>query len=255
MLECILMGKRGVDLAVVIPTLNEEGYIGALLDSIISQTVSPKEVVVVDAFSQDKTKLEVKKRREGLPQLKFYQIPKYTISKQRNLGAKKTTATHILFLDADTILLKNDTLEKYFKEVKKKDPGLAVAPNYPLSDEWKDKVFFEMANAGTAVTKHFYPLAVAINLYIRRDVFETLGGFDEKIKLGEDCELVQRYAKSGLRYTILRGPKIHTSVRRLRKEGRIKYMIQTINSIIGTEIFGYAKNPVAKKYEFGKFEV
>ena len=48
-------GKAVVDLAIIIPTLNEEHFIGRLLDSLIKQTVRPKELVVVDAFSKDKT--------------------------------------------------------------------------------------------------------------------------------------------------------------------------------------------------------
>jgi glycosyltransferase involved in cell wall biosynthesis len=245
------MGKL-VDLAIVVPTLNEENYIGNLLDSINKQTVQPKEIVIVDAFSKDKTEAEVKKFKKKLPQLKFIQIPKYSISRQRNAGARKTKASHILFLDADTVLLDADTLEKYFQEVKEKDPGLAVAGNYPLSDHWKDKVLFQAANIGTKAVRDIYPLAVAINLYIRRDIFETLGGFDEKVKLGEDCELVQRYAKEGLKYIVLEKPRIFTSVRRLRKEGRIGYIVKSINSLIGTEIYGYRKNPIIKEYEFGK---
>lgn len=244
------MGKI-IDLAIVVPTLNEEKYIGELLDSILQQTVWPKELVIVDACSKDQTEEEVNKYKKKLPQLKFYQIPKYTISRQRNFGAKKTKASHILFLDADTMLIDSDTLEKYFQGVKEKNPGLALAPNYPLSEHWKDKVLFEVANAGTAVTKHFYPIAVAINLYIRRDVFNKLGGFDEKIRIGEDCELVQRYAKSGLKYTILKDPKIYTSVRRLRKEGRIRFVLKMINSLINVQIYGYKKNPI--EYEFGKY--
>lgn len=249
------MAKRLIDLAIVIPTLNEENYIGRLLDSIANQTVLPKEIVIVDAFSKDKTEVEVKKYQKKLPRLQFYQIPKKTISRQRNFGAKKTLASHILFLDADTVLVDQDTLEKYFQEVDEKDPGLALAANYPLSGHWKDKVLFQAANLGTKAMRDFYPLAVAINLYIKRDIFERLGGFDEKIKLGEDCELVQRYAKAGFKYLVLEKPRVFTSVRRLRKEGRIRYVIQTINSIIGTEIYGYRKNPVAKKYEFGKFGI
>ena len=169
------------------------------------------------------------------------------------MGEGKRKFLHILFLDADTMLVDNDTLEKYFQEVKDKDPGLAVAANYPLSDHWKDKVLFQATNIGTKAVRDFYPLAVAINLYVRRDIFDKLGGFDEKVKLGEDCELVQRYAKAGLKYLVLEKPKVFTSVRRFRKEGRIGYVIKSINSIIGSEIYGHRKNPAAKKYEFGKF--
>lgn len=246
------MAKRVIDLAIVIPTLNEENYIGSLLESIFKQTVSPKEVIIVDAFSKDKTEAEVNKYKKKLPRLQFYQIPKYTISRQRNFGAKETSASHILFLDADTVLIDQDTLEKYFQEVNEKDPGLALAANYPLSDHWKDKVLFQAANIGTKAVRDFYPLAVAINLYIKRDIFDRLGGFDEKIKLGEDCELVQRYAKAGFKYLVLEKPRVFTSVRRFRKEGRIGYVVKSINSLIGSEIYGYHKNPSVKDYEFGK---
>ncbi len=242
---------RFIDLAVVIPTLNEEKYIGGLLDSIAFQTVHPKEIAVVDAFSKDKTESEVKKFQKMLPQLKFYQIPKDTISRQRNFGVKKTKSSRILFLDADTALIDEDTLEKYIEEVEEKNAVLAVACNYPLSKHWKDMAYFQAANLTTKMSRHIWPIAVGINLYCRRAVFEKLGGFDEKIKVGEDVELVQRFAKHGVRYEVLEQPKIHTSVRRLRKEGRIRFVLMMINAFINHHIHGFHKNPIDKDYEFG----
>lgn len=246
------MGKRLIDLAIVIPTLNEEKYIGGLLESIARQTIHPQEVVVVDAFSKDKTEAEVKKWFKKIPQLKFYQIPKDTISKQRNYGVKKTKSSQVLFLDADTALIDDDTLEKYLDEVEKKRAEIAVAGNYPLSKHWKDKAYFDAANLTTKMSKHIWPMAVGINLYVKRNIFEKLKGFDEKIKVGEDIELVQRFAKKGFLYEVLVEPKIHTSVRRLRKEGRIRFVLMMINSFINANIYGYTKNPTVKDYEFGK---
>lgn len=246
------MGKQLIDLAIVIPTLNEERYVGYLLSSIARQTVQPQEVVVVDAFSQDKTEQVVRSWVKRIPQLKFYQIPKDTISKQRNYGVKKSKSSRILFLDADTALIDDDTLEKYMEEVEKKNAAIAVACNYPLSEHWKDKAYFEAANLTTKVGKHIWPVAVGINLFCNRDVFEELKGFDERVKVGEDVEMVQRFAKKGYLYEVLREPKIHTSVRRLRKEGRIRFVFMMINSFFAAHIFGYRKNPIIKEYEFGK---
>lgn len=240
-----------VDLAIIVPTLNEEKFIGRLLDSIGMQTWQPEEIVIVDAYSTDKTGIEVKKRQKKLPQLKFYQIPKFSIGRQRNLGVKKTHASRILFLDADTALLDPETLEKYIKEVERKNAKIAVAENYPLSDHWKDKAYFQAANFSTRVGQLVMPVAVGINLFCRRDIFEKMGGFDESIKFGEDTELVERFAKKGMIYEILENPKIYTSVRRLRKEGRIRFVLMMINSFINSHIFGYRKNPVEKEYEFG----
>lgn len=246
------MGKRVIDLAIVIPTLNEERYVGGLLESIARQTIQPVEVAVVDAFSKDKTEAVVKSYSKKLPQLKFYQTPKSTISRQRNLGVKKTQASRILFLDADTALIDDDTLEKYIEEVEEKHADVAVACNYPLSHHWKDMAYFQAANLTTKVGKHIWPMAVGINLFCKRNIFEKLGGFDEKIKVGEDIEMVQRFAKKGFIYEVLEEPKIHTSVRRLRKEGRIRFVLMMINSFINHHIYGFHKNPIEKKYEFGK---
>ncbi len=243
---------KTVDLAIIIPTLNEEKFIGKLLDSIADQTWLPKEIVVIDAFSTDKTEEEVKKRQKQLPQLRFYQIPKYSIGRQRNYGVKKTKSSRILFLDADTALVAKDTLEKYIKETERKNAKLAVADNYPLSDHWKDKAYFASANLSTRVGKFVWPVAVGINLFCTRSVFEGLGGFNERIKVGEDIELVERFAKHGVTYEVLEDPEIYTSVRRLRKEGRIRFVLMMINSFIFNHVYGYRKNPMSKDYEFGK---
>ena len=50
-----------IDLAIIIPTLNEEHFIGYLLDSIIRQNIQPKEIVIVDAYSKDTT-LDIAKK-------------------------------------------------------------------------------------------------------------------------------------------------------------------------------------------------
>lgn len=243
---------KTVDLAIIIPTLNEEKFIGRLLDSIKTQTVLPREICIVDAQSNDKTIEEIKKRFKSLPQLKYFQLPRFSIARQRNYGVKKTSSSRILFLDADTVLLDEDTLEKYLKEAELKKAELAVAENYPLSDHWKDKAVFQAANIGTKVGKFVIPAAVGINLFCERSVFKKHGGFDETIKVGEDTEMVERFAKNGVLYEILEEPKIYTSVRRLRKEGRIRFVLMMINSFINDHVFGYRRNSIVKEYEFGK---
>lgn len=243
---------KTVDLAIVIPTLNEEKFIGRLLDSIAMQSIQPREIFIVDAQSKDATIEEIKKRQKMLPQLRHCQIPKFSIGRQRNLGVKKTTASRILFLDADTVLIDPYTLEKYLKEAVLKKAKLAVAENYPLSDHWKDKAYFQAANLGTRVGQFVMPVALGINLYCLRSVFEKLGGFDDLIRVGEDTEMVERFAKKGVLYEILETPKIYTSVRRLRKEGRIRFVFMMIGSFINDHVFGYHRNSISKEYEFGK---
>lgn len=243
---------KTVPLAIVIPTLNEENYIGILLDSIIHQSVWPEEVAVVDAFSEDTTEKEVRKRMKDFPHLKFYQIPKSTISKQRNFGVSKTKAPHILFLDADTKLDDQETLEKYMREVLKKNPDVASATNLPLPDTLKNAIIFIATDKAFRILKRIWPMAMGVNMYFKRSTFESIGGFDEKLRFAEDHELVQRAVKNGGKFIFLDNPKIYTSTRRLESEGRRKYVIKMLKSLYYILTKGYRNNPT--EYQFGHFD-
>lgn len=242
---------RYVDLSVIIPTLNEEKFIGTLLDSIFYQTVWPKEIIIIDAFSTDKTEQVVDRRRDKLPQLQFVQIPKYTISRQRNYGVSLTSNAHILFLDADMKLKDKDTLEKYVKELEIKRPHIAAATNLPLSDSWKDKIYFLNMNLAMRAAKPFWPWTTGMNLYVQKAAFGKVKGFDEEVRVGEDMELVQRMVKKGFKFIFLDEPKIYTSVRRFVKEGRRRYTLKIIKAFFQANIKGYKDIDI--EYEMGSF--
>lgn len=244
--------KPIIDLAVIIPTLNEKHFIGRLLDSIIVQTVVPKELVVVDAYSKDRTIQEIKKRQPKMANLHYFQIPKNTISQQRNFGVQKTTSPHLLFLDADMELREEDSLERYFDEVLKKKPDVAAASNLPDSTNWKDAVYFRAEDLLFRISKHYWPVITARNLYMKREVFDEVGGFDENIAVAEDQELVHRIVKNGGKLIFLRSVKLYTSTRRVDAEGRRKYALKMILFGLDILIHGHKKSRV--KYEFGKFK-
>lgn len=275
---------KKVDLAIITPTLNEERYIGKLLDSIVSQTVLPKEIVIVDAESKDKTIEEIKKRQKKLLQLRYYQIPKYSISRQRNFGVNKTKSKNILFLDADMQFKNFEDLEKYIDEVSIRKLEMAVSDNLPLSSYWKDKVFFKMKNLLFRISLNFWPMIVGENIFIKRSLFNKLKGFDEEIKIGEDMELLQRALKfkmnysavncgeslwasssvshsssqlaarhsgSRIKFGFLNSVSVYTSVRRLQKNGRRKFILKLLRNFFITQFKGYKRIP--NDYEYGNF--
>lgn len=244
--------RKVIDLSIVIPTLNEECFIGRLLDSIIIQAVWPKEIVVVDAFSEDQTIKEIKKRQTKCANLHFFQIPKHTISKQRNFGADKTSSSHLLFLDADMEIRGKNTLEKYFKEILQKTPDVAAARNLPDVKYWKNLVYFRAENFLVKLLKYFWPIITARNLYVKRTIFEKVGRFDEEIRVGEDQDLVQRIVKKGGKLIILKTVNLYTSTRRIEQEGRSKYALRMVWFGLNIMLRGVKKSKV--KYEFGHFK-
>lgn len=244
-----------IDLAIIIPTLNEEHYIGKLLDSISIQTVYPKEIVIVDACSKDRTIEEIKKRQKNFKNLCYFRIPKYTISRQRNFGTKKTSSPHLLFLDADMEFREKNTLERYFNEVIEKKPDVACAENLPDSNFWKDLIYFKLEDLLLKLSKMFWPLLwpviTARNLYIRRNIFDKVGGFDEGVAVAEDQDLVQRILKNGGKLIFLKTVSLATSIRRVSKEGRRKYALRRL--FFGIKIFLYGYKKAGIEYEFGEF--
>ena len=239
------------DWAIVIPTLNEEKYIGILLDSLAAQTLLPNELLVVDACSKDNTEEQVLKRKKQLPQIKFHQMPKSSIARQRNYGAYNTASNHILFLDAD-MMLDPEALEKYDQEITKKKPDIAAAINRPLSKHWQDKLLFDGMDLAFKILKPIWPMAQGMNMYISRDALKKYGGFDEEITVGEDHEIVQRMSKKGGKFIYLKEPKVFTSTRRMNKVGYIRFVTMMTFSLIFVVFMGYKKNPIQGKYEFGQ---
>lgn len=246
------MDKKDIlDLAIIIPTLNEEYFIGYLLDSIVYQSVLPKEIVVIDAYSTDKTVIEVRKRQQLFPQLQVFRMPKYTIARQRNFGVTKSTAKHLLFLDADTELRGKNVLKRYFEQVRKKRADLAIATNQPTTDHWKDSMYFKAMDLLFKISKPIWPMGTCMNMYVKRAIFEKMGAFNESIAVGEDLEIIYRIVKRGGKFLIISDPKIHTSPRRFEREGRIRFALKATRSFIRIVRHGYKNLPI--EYRFGHF--
>lgn len=98
--------------SVIIPVYNEEKYIGRCLQSLIVQTMSNYEVIIIDDGSDDHS-IEICKKLQN----KFCRcsivshVKNRGISVARNSGLKYATGDYIVFLDSD------DTLSPRFFEI------------------------------------------------------------------------------------------------------------------------------------------
>jgi glycosyltransferase involved in cell wall biosynthesis len=89
-----------LDVSVVIPTYNRARWLPATLASILGQTLSPSEIVVVDDGSTDGT--------EALalsfpPSVKYVQIPNSGVCRARNVGATHARCSWVAFCDSDDL--------------------------------------------------------------------------------------------------------------------------------------------------------
>ena len=229
--------------SIIIPTLNEEKYLPSLLDSIRNQSFKDLEIIVADAGSKDTT-IEIAKNygckviKGGLP------------AKGRNEGTKIAKGDLFLFLDADTILLAN-FFEKILKESKERNLDVASFYLEPQTKKRFEKFLFEaFYNLPILILEKFLAHG-AQAILVKKEVFEKVGGFDEKIKFSEDHSFVRK-AKKISNFGILKKVRVLSSLRRFEKEGWIKTYFKYLLAEIYMIFFGDIKKDIFK-YKFGQF--
>lgn len=114
-------------ISVIVTVYNKEKYIENTLNSIINQTDSPSEILIINDGSTDRS-LEV---------INKIQLPKYAqiittknqgVSASRNLGLKKAKSKYIYFVDGDDIL-KRDSVSIFKSEIYKNPNHILFAAN------------------------------------------------------------------------------------------------------------------------------
>jgi len=192
---------------VVIPVYNGENFILKALESAANQTLPPRSIIVVDDGSNDNTYSMVTEYAQTSP-LKIKLIKKENggLSSARNAGILESTADLIAFLDADDMWLLNKLEEQseIYNATKFKNLALVYCDydvidtggnikyqNYkaPLDNKRMRGMVFkkllernQIASSGSGVL-------------IKREVFDTVGLFDEKLKFAEDWDMWLRIAK------------------------------------------------------------
>lgn len=201
--------------SVVIPTYNEENYIGNALTSVMNQTYGNMEVIVVDYMSVDRT-AEISRSLGA----RVVQTRRMGIAYARNLGASLSSGKWVLHFDADTVL-ENRALEKLVNKAKK--GYLCVHAFAGLYD-------------GSPLVKALWGwymmlkpkwMTARINM-VEREAFFSIGGFneelDKKLLEGkpplEDKDFGRRFWRRYPNKIIyLPQVKAGTSVRRMRRMG------------------------------------
>ncbi|RPI91715.1 MAG: glycosyltransferase [Chloroflexi bacterium] len=211
-------------LSLVIPALNEEKFLPRLLASLTKQTKQDFEVVVVDGYSKDRTVAAAQAFCSKLPTLNVIVSAKAGLPLQRNLGARATNGEWLVFIDADSVLL------PYFIEriewfIEKQKPVIFTSWFRPDSETSGDALFTLISNSFVEGSIYFHrPIAPGPLTVVRRDVFELAGGYNESLTFGEDYDLTCRVVERGHALQILRETLYEFSLRRVRREGKLRFV-------------------------------
>lgn len=89
-------------ISVIVPVYNTEKYIKKCLDSIINQTYSNIEIIIINDGSTDNSELIINEYLKEYPdKIKYYKKENGGLSDARNYGVTKATGDYICFVDSD----------------------------------------------------------------------------------------------------------------------------------------------------------
>jgi len=196
--------------SVIIPTYNEESSILATLDQ-LKHVRGCFEVLVADGSSTDRTCELVLQATAGYPHpLRLVQSARNR-ALQSNSAAQHACGDALLFLHAD-ILVPPDAVESIEQGLRDRS---VIGGNF--------QIVFEGDSAVTSFFTWCYRVRRPFGIYygdsgvfVRREVFERLGGF-KPVPIMDDYEFVRRMEHAGR--TVCLDPPLLVSDRRWRVQG------------------------------------
>lgn len=174
-------------ISVVIPLYNKEHYIADTLKSVLKQTCSDFEVIVIDDGSTDHSAEIVATFHDERIHYIFQE--NQGVAAARNRGIREATGEFIAFLDAD---------DCWFPDYLEKMTQLAAA--YPhqhvFCSAQENRIINTLPDGVTIISDHcLYDYIYFTGcMFLRREVFDKAGCFREGIQLGEDRDMWLRMA-------------------------------------------------------------
>lgn len=207
-------GQRRPTVSVIIPTFNRDHCIRRAIDSVLCQTFSDFELIVVDNFSTDKTWQLLSSYNDS--RLSIFKTHNYgVIATSRNYGIALSTGKYLAFLDSDdwwtprklevSVTELENGFDLVFSDllVVRSNSGLRTSPS--LVKYWKlrhplSKDLFLFSN----------PIACS-TVVVKADLFKSLGGFSEETDLiaAEDYDAWIQLASINSRFSHIPLPLVY----------------------------------------------
>lgn len=227
------MWRKMIKISIIIPTLNEDRFLPSCIKSITNQSLPRDmyEIIVADSHSSDRTPEIAKKHADCL-----LDIPREGAGAARNAGAEIAKAQILLFLDADTMIGKN-FMQELLKNLDDKLIVGGTCDIYPSDGTPFGNAFFKLINM---IYRLVYfigkPHAQTKCCFYRRDVFRSLGGFNENLIITEDQEMAWRAGKIG-KMIYLTTTAAYSSTRREKTLGYMKTLIKWLKNYFNALLF------------------
>lgn len=180
------------EISIIIPVYNKKGYVEQTVKSVLNQTFSDFEVLLIDDGSTDGSDVLCDMMARKDERIKVLHTANHGVGAARNLGIKKAKGKYISFIDADDYIEKT-FLEKLYKAIVKNNAGMATCDYYEIRNTRRIIRKCKYSNTGnkTYDTLRTDTLCILWNKIFVKDMIKHL--FDEFSSTCEDSVFCARY--------------------------------------------------------------
>ena len=257
--------------SVIIPTYNREKYISETIKSVLNQTYTNWELIIVDDGSTDNTCKIIKKFDK---KIKYIYQKNAGVQAARNKGFSASRGEYILFLDSDDVLLPHNL--KCLTEVLEKNIDVAVSygwyfwidqKNKPVINKYSPVAQYSYSPKDSAWKDIMPPLDGGLiegeifpdilktettlmmgSTLIRRECFEKVNGFNPDVKYMEHWDFFIRIAEKNFVFSCVKRPVLKI---RLHQDNRGSDFDKMLSS--GKQLLDHYKNKSGEKRISQKF--
>jgi glycosyltransferase involved in cell wall biosynthesis len=211
-------------ISIIIPTLNSASTIDDCLRSITAQTYPHIEIIVVDHSSSTDGTREIARR---------YTPHVYTSGPERsaqvNFGVTQASGEYIYKVDSDFIL-DNHVVQQCVEETAKGFDAIVVHNSPDTRVSWIARIRkFE-------VDMYKYDLTHSSARFVKKEVYQAIGGFNEAITAGEDYDFQNKLNRAGYATGFVEAEALHL--------GEPKYFFRHMKKYYdyGRDFINYAAN-------------
>ncbi len=244
------VGLESMGISIIIIVKNDTGIVATLecVANAIAASEEKVEVIVIDASSSEAMKKIANNYEGTIRWIKFNSrhssgSKKTTIPEQRNLGISMTTGKIIVFIDANCTC-KKDWLVNLTTPIINKEENICVGGVMASSEKdsnWDP--YHPKRNDGSI--KQYLSSAGTGNMAVSRQVFRTVGGFDENFLYGSDVEFTLRATDAGYRIRLVANAEI------VHDWGDIRTQLKRASKYAEARVRIYRKHPKVFKRLIG----
>ena len=191
-----------VKVSVILPTFNRSDSVGASIESVLGQTYSDLELIIIDDGSVDSTEEVVRGFKDD--RIRYLKLEQNGgVSNARNIGVNESKSGIIAFEDSDD-LWHADKLEKQMNYMNEHPETLLVYCAYEKTMLDGSVSRIPAKDTDTAMLEgDIYPFLLQRNtigaptVVMKKEAFNKVGGFDSSYPALEDWDLAIRVSQIG----------------------------------------------------------